>query len=79
MGINLQYIYTLITSAIGVHKRRDVDVIDTTGELLTTHMDEDVIMVTQGKLAELMVKTKPRIYRKFITIENGQTVLYVKI
>ena len=61
-----------------MHKRKDVDVIDMTEALLTTYMDEDVIMVTQGILAELIVKTKPSIYRKFITIENGQTVLYVK-
>ena len=36
------------------------------------------IMVLQGRLAELIVKTKPIIYRKFVTIENIWTVLYVK-
>ena len=36
------------------------------------------IMVLQGRLAELIVKTKPIIYRKFVTIENGRAVIYVK-
>jgi hypothetical protein len=43
-------------------------------------MDEEVIMLLRGRLAELMVKTAPNIYRKYITIDgNTQPVLYVKL
>ena len=68
----------LITSVIDALKMRYVDVFNIPRELLTTYMYKYVIMVMQGILKELMVKTKPSIYRKFVTIENGRTVLYVK-
>ena len=48
----------LITSAIDAHERRNVKVVEIPGDLLTTYMDKDVIMVLQGRLAELMVNTK---------------------
>jgi hypothetical protein len=37
-------------------------------------------MLLRGRLAELMVKTAPNIYRKYITVDkNNQPVLYVKL
>jgi hypothetical protein len=43
-------------------------------------MDEEVIMLLRGRLAELMVKTAPNIYRKYITVDaNNQPVIYVKL
>jgi hypothetical protein len=43
-------------------------------------MDEDVIMAIRGRLAEMMVKTAPHIYRKYITLDsNNHPVLYVKL
>ncbi len=41
-------------------------------------MDEEVIMMLRAWLAELMVKTAPQIYSKYVTVENGKTVLYVE-
>ena len=31
-----------------------------------------------GKLAELLVKVSPEIYRDYVTVEKGHTVLYVE-
>jgi hypothetical protein len=43
-------------------------------------MDEEVIMCLRGRIAELMVKTAPNIYRKFISIDNkGNSILYVNL
>jgi hypothetical protein len=43
-------------------------------------MDEEVIMTIHGRLAELMVKAPPNIYRKYITIDtHNQPILYVKL
>ena len=53
----------LIISEVDMHERRDVSVVKIPWVFLTTDMDKDVIMVLQGILAELMVKTKPRIYQ----------------
>ena len=45
---------------------------------LTIYMDDYVIMVLRGRMAELMEKTETSIHQKFVTIENIKTVLYVK-
>ena len=75
----MEFELVIITSAIDVHKSRYVDVVDMPGELLTTDMDKNFIMILQRRHAKLMVKTKPIIYKKFVTIENIRTVLYVKL
>jgi len=36
-------------------------------------------MKMRGKLAELLVKISPEIYRQYVTVERGQTVLYVEL
>jgi hypothetical protein len=70
----------LITSTIKAFENREVAVIDIPGAYLSANMDEKVIMLLRGRLAELMVKTAPNIYRKYITVDsNTQPVLYVKL
>jgi hypothetical protein len=32
-----------------------------------------------GMLAELMVKTNPRLYRKYIVLEKGRSILYLQL
>ena len=36
-------------------------------------------MKLRGSMAELLVKTAPELYRRYIIVENGQTVLYVEL
>ena len=36
-------------------------------------------MKMNGSLAELMVKTDPKIYRKYVTIKKGRQVLYLRL
>ena len=69
----------LITSAIGAYERGYMAVVDISGSFLTADMDRYLIMVLRGRLAELMVNTKPIIYQKIVRIENGRTVLYIKV
>ena len=64
-----------IISAINMHEIRHVAVVNIPGALLTTYMDEKVIMVLRGRPTELMAKTEPSIYQKIVTIEKGWTVL----
>jgi hypothetical protein len=33
----------------------------------------------EGKMAEIMVRIDPKLYRKYITVENGKQVLYVEL
>jgi len=47
---------------------------------VNTDVDENVLMVLKGKLAEMMVHIAPKIYRKHITVDKkGTPVLYVKL
>ena len=47
---------------------------------VNTDVNEDVLMVLKGELAEMMVLIAPQIYRKHITIDGkGSPVLYVKL
>jgi hypothetical protein len=72
--------YVLVTSTIEAYEGREVAVVDILGAYLSTDMDEEVIMLLRGRLAELMVKTAPNIYRKYITVDaKNQPVLYVKL
>jgi hypothetical protein len=70
----------LITATIDAFEERDVAIVDVPGAFLSADMDEEVIMTIRGRLAELMVKAAPNIYRKYITIDaNNQPILYVKL
>jgi hypothetical protein len=54
----------LITATIDAFEKREVSIVDVPGAYLTADMDEEVCMCLRGRLAELMVKTAPEIYRK---------------
>jgi hypothetical protein len=70
----------MITATIDAHEGRDVAVVDVPGAFLLADMDEYVLMTIKGRLAELMVKAAPNIYRKYITLDaNNQPILYVKL
>jgi hypothetical protein len=70
----------LITSTIDAFEGRDVAIVDVPGAFLTAGIDEEVIMCIRRRLAELVVKTAPEIYRKYIYVGNdNKPVLYVKL
>ena len=53
---------------------------DVLSAFLNTDVDEDVLMVLKGELAEMMVHIAPQIYQKHITVDKkGTPVLYVKL
>jgi hypothetical protein len=68
----------MITATVEAHEGGDVAVVDVPGAFLSADTDEEVLMTLRGRLAELMVKTAPDIYRKYITLDsNNRPVLYV--
>jgi hypothetical protein len=70
----------LITATIDAFEGRGVAIVDVPGVFLSADMDEEVIMTIRGRLAELMVKADPNIYRKNITIDaNNRPLLYWKL
>ena len=74
-----------ITSAIDALEQRDVATIDIPNAFVQTELKRNgkeitIIMVLRGKLAELMIKTAPEVYKKFATKDkNGNVILYVRL
>ena len=69
-----------VTATIDAKEKREVVTIDIpVGAFLYADNDDYVIMKMNGLLAELMVKTDPKIYRKYVTIEKGRQVLYLRL
>ena len=58
---------------------RDVATVDIPGAFMHADMDEVVHVKLVGKMAELLVITDPKLYRKYIRVENGKPVLYAKL
>ena len=69
-----------ITLVVNAHERRHVASFDVPTAFLHALTDEDVVMRLEGRLAELMVKVDPSLYRKYITTSGkGKLILYVKM
>ena len=70
----------MLTAVIDAHEERKVACYDIPGAFLHAELDEDVIMVLKGRLAELMVQVAPNLYRKYISVDSkGKPILYVKL
>jgi hypothetical protein len=68
-----------ITSTIDVKESRKVVTIDIPGAFLHADNEDYVIMKMVGTLAELMVKTNPKLYRQYVILEKGKSVLYLRL
>jgi len=42
-------------------------------------MNDVVHLKMEGRLAELLAKVDPKLYRKFLSVENGRSSMYVKL
>ena len=69
-----------ITSAIAASKKRYVWCYDVLSAFVNTDVDENVLMLLRGELAEMLVLIAPQIYRKHITVDKkGTPMLYVQL
>jgi hypothetical protein len=63
-----------------VKEKRKVQCYDIPSAFVNTDVDEDVLMVLRGELADMMVQIAPQIYRKYVTVDRkGTPILYVKL
>ena len=69
----------MLSCTIDERERRDVGIVDIPNAFMQADMDETVHMNLEGKMAELLVKIDPKLYRPFILTENGKPVLYVEL
>jgi hypothetical protein len=71
---------TFITAAIAASKKRKVRCYDIPSAFVNTDVDEDVLMVLKGELAEMMVQIAPQVYRKYVNVDKkGTPILYVRL
>ena len=55
-----------LTGVVDAHERRAVVILDIQNVFLRAENDEYVLMLLRGKLAELLVKVNPSLYRKYV-------------
>ena len=71
---------TFITASIAAHERLVIRCCNIPSAFVNTNIDEDVIMVLKGDLAEMMIQVAPEVYRKYVAIDKkGTKIFYVKL
>ncbi len=75
--VALESVFT--TATIDAREKREVVTIDIPGAFLHADNDDYVIMRMTGTLAELMAKTDPKLYRKYLSVEKRKKVLYLRL
>jgi Reverse transcriptase (RNA-dependent DNA polymerase) len=69
----------MLSATIDAMEGRDVATVDIPGAFMQADIDEVVHVKFEGELAEILVKLDPKLYRKYVTDENGKSVLYVEL
>ena len=69
----------MLSATIDAMEERDVATVDIPGAFMQADIDEVVHVRFEGKIAEMLVKMDPKLYRKYVKDENGKTVLYVEL
>jgi hypothetical protein len=69
----------MLSATIDAMEGRDVVTVDIPGAFMQADIDELVHVKLEGKIAEMLVKMDPKLYRKYVKDENGKTVLYVEL
>jgi hypothetical protein len=69
-----------ITSEIAASEKRKVRCYDILSAFVNTDVDEDVLMVLKGELAEMMIQIAPQMYQKYVTVDRkGTQILYMRL
>jgi hypothetical protein len=69
----------MLSCTIDAKENRDIAIVDIPNAFMQVDMDETVRMKLEGKMAELLVKIDPKLYRPYVMNENGKSVLYVEL
>ena len=75
--VALESVFVIAT--IDAKEQWKVVTIDIPGAFLHADNKDYLVMKMNGLLAELMVKTDPKMYQKYVTIEKGRQVLYLRL
>ena len=68
----------MLSCTINAKEGRDVGIVNIPNAFMQVNMNDTVHMKLEGKMAELLVKIDPKLYRPYVMTENGKTALYVE-
>jgi hypothetical protein len=72
--------FITVTATIAAKEGRRVRCYNVPSAFVNTDVDEDIIMVLKGELADMMIQIAPEVYRKYVTVDRkGTPILYVKL
>ena len=64
---------------IDAMEHRNIVTVDIPGAFMQADMEGEIVhMKLEGKMAELLTKLEPKLYRKYVMNKKGITVLYVE-
>jgi hypothetical protein len=69
----------MLSATIDAMEERDVATVDIPGAFMQADIDEVIHVKFEGEIAEMLVRMDPELYRKYITDENGEIVLYLEL
>jgi hypothetical protein len=68
-----------VMSTIDARENREVVTVNIPGAFLQAKNKDYKVMQMSGTLVELMAKTDPTLYRKYLVDEKGKKVLYLRL
>jgi sporulation-control protein spo0M len=69
----------MLSATIDTMEERDVDTLYIPGAFVQADIDEVVHVRFEGKIAKMLVRMDPKLYRKYVRDENDRAVLYVEL
>ena len=69
----------MLSCVIDAMEKIDVCFIDINGAFMQAEFNDILHVKMEGSLKDLLVKINPKLYRKYLSDENGKSVLYVRL
>jgi hypothetical protein len=69
----------LLSCVVDAEEKRDFATVNIPGAFMQVNMEDTVHMKLEGKMAELLVKLNPKLYRKYVQTEGKRQVLYMEL
>jgi hypothetical protein len=69
----------MLSATIDTMEEQDVATLDIPGAFMQADIDNVVHVKFEGKIAEMLVRMDPKLYRKYVKNKHGKSVLYVEL
>jgi Reverse transcriptase (RNA-dependent DNA polymerase) len=69
----------MLSCTVDAKEYRDVGIVDIPNAFMQVDMDDTVHVKLKGKMAELLVKIDPKLYRPYVLMENRKPVMFMEL